>query len=220
MIVQRVSGTHLGDILARDVFDPLGMRATAMIGRSASTPASFATGYRLVDGKRQRAGKVSRSLNSTGDGSLISTARDVALWNIALDEQQRLGQIQRMWSPVRLNNGTTRQYGFGWGLDSYRGHRIVEHGGSWQGFGAHVVRYVDDGVSVVVLTNLTGVGNTSGLIAHRIARYFIPNLRQNEWPAAARIRIDPARLERYSGYRWATPVPHHKGRRRFDPVGH
>jgi hypothetical protein len=104
-----------------------------------------------------------------------------------------------MWSPVRLKNGTTRPYGFGWGLDTYRGHRIVEHGGSWQGFGAHLVRYIDDGVSVAVLTNLTGIGNSASLIAHKIARYYVPALRSSEWPATAAIRIDPARLARHAG---------------------
>jgi len=34
------------------------------------------------------------------------------------------------------------------------GHRVVEHEGSWQGFETDISRYVDDKLTVVVLTNL------------------------------------------------------------------
>src|ERR1700731_49906 len=33
------------------------------------------------------------------------------------------------------------------------GHKQIDHGGAWQGFRCHILRYPDDGVSVVVLAN-------------------------------------------------------------------
>ena len=51
--------------------------------------------------------------------------------------------------------------------DSINGHRVIQHSGTWQGFRTYIARYVDDRVTVVVLTNL-GVSNPAK-IAHGIA---------------------------------------------------
>ncbi|HVP91173.1 MAG TPA: serine hydrolase, partial [Terriglobales bacterium] len=58
--------------------------------------------------------------------------------------------------------GTTRadispsDYGLGWFIDTYRGHRRVEHGGNIDGFSALVSFYPNDGLGFVVLTNRNG----------------------------------------------------------------
>ena len=59
-----------------------------------------------------------------------------------------------MWSPVRLTNGAAYPYGFGWSIGSSPRGRVVEHDGEWQGFSTHIARYLDDGLSVIVLANL------------------------------------------------------------------
>jgi hypothetical protein len=49
-----------------------------------------------------------------------------------------------MWTPVMLNSGKSHPYGFGWSLGDVRGHRIVQHGGAWQGFESAIVRFPGD----------------------------------------------------------------------------
>jgi CubicO group peptidase (beta-lactamase class C family) len=44
-------------------------------------------------------------------------------------------------------------YGFGWGLSSYRGHYRVEHGGNIDGFSASTSFYPGDSIGIVVLSN-------------------------------------------------------------------
>lgn len=39
-------------------------------------------------------------------------------------------------------------------MGDVNGHRVVEHGGAWQGFTGELSRYVDDKLTVVVLVNL------------------------------------------------------------------
>src|SRR5258707_10277916 len=61
-----------------------------------------------------------------------------------------------MWTPVKLKDGSRAigpagPYGFGWFLDKFRGHRVVFHGGST---GTCIFRLPDDGLTVIVLTNL------------------------------------------------------------------
>jgi O-glycosyl hydrolase len=74
-----------------------------------------------------------------------------------------------MWTVAKLKDGTPNKhnYGFAWGIDSVNGHRVIEHSGSWQGFETHIARYVNDGVTVVVLMNLGSVNPTR--IAHGVA---------------------------------------------------
>jgi hypothetical protein len=79
-----------------------------------------------------------------------------------------------MWTPVKLNDGKTRPYGFGWALGEIRGHRLVEPGGSWQGFKSQISRYVDDKLTVVVFANQARANPAK--IAHGVAALFNPEL--------------------------------------------
>ena len=69
------------------------------------------------------------------------------------------------------------------GYETANGHRIIEHGGAWQGFKTFIARYVGDGLTVIVLMNL-GEANP-GTFAHGIAAVIDPALRASA-PAAAR----------------------------------
>ena len=57
---------------------------------------------------------------------------------------------------AKLSNGQPNpgHYGFAWFIETRNGHRVIEHGGSWQGFKTQISRYVDDKLTVVVLANL------------------------------------------------------------------
>jgi hypothetical protein len=48
---------------------------------------------------------------------------------------------------------------------------LIEHEGAWQGFETQISRYVDDGLTVVVLTNLAEA--KPDLIAHGVARIYL-----------------------------------------------
>ena len=86
-----------------------------------------------------------------------------------------------MWTPIRLNDGTTHPYGFGWSLGNVNGHRIIEHGGAWQGFKTYIARYVADGLTVIVMMNL-GQANPE-VFAHGIAGVRDPALKAALAPA-------------------------------------
>jgi hypothetical protein len=77
-----------------------------------------------------------------------------------------------MWAPVRLNDGTTHPYGFGWQLGSLKGHRQIHHNGGMTGFRAGFARFVDDRLSVIVLMNLDDVDIES--IVHGVAALHLP----------------------------------------------
>ncbi|NHZ43776.1 beta-lactamase family protein [Massilia sp. CCM 8693] len=152
-ICNKAGGKFYGDQLRERIFAPLGM-GTRIISESEIIPHR-ARGYERVDGVLKNQAWVAPRLNTTADGSLYLTARDLALWDMALYDNKILNARVReaSWTPVKLNDGKTAPYGYGWQIDSRNGHPVIRHGGSWQGFKADFARFVDDKLTVVVLAN-------------------------------------------------------------------
>lgn len=155
VIIHRVSGMFYGDLLAQRVFRPLGMRTARIISES-DIVANRAAGYRLVDGQLKNQEWVAPSLNTTADGALYLSIRDMIAWDRGLNEGRVLSARSRaaMWSPARLKDDGSVDYGFGWSVAPYRGHHAIGHTGSWQGFKAMIQRFPDDSLTVIVLANL------------------------------------------------------------------
>lgn len=117
-----------------------------------------AAGYRLVDGQLKNQEWVSPTLNTTADGSLYFSILDLAKWDAALytEKMPPKSRLEQMWTVATLRDGkpNSGNYGYGCFIGLKKGHRVVEHEGEWQGFETQISRYVDDGLTVVVLTNL------------------------------------------------------------------
>ena len=173
-LCNKVGGKFYGDQLAERIFKPIGMK-TAIINERNIVPHR-AAGYDLEKGELKNQQWVSPMLNTTADGSLYLTAHDLALWDLALYDNQPLSAAlkQQSWTPVKLNDGKTHPYGFGWGLEERNGHRNIAHGGAWQGFTTYISRFPDDKLSVVVLTNVSGV--RPGKVADQVAAHYLPAL--------------------------------------------
>ena len=175
-VIEKVTGRFYGDLLEERIFSPLGMTTAMIINEPVIVP-NRAAGYETVAGAVVNQSWVSRKFNTTADGALYLTVLDLAKWDAALYGDRVLPQtaLAQMWTPIRLNDGTTAPYGFGWSLGNVNGHRIIEHGGAWQGFKAYIARYVGDGLTVIVMMNL-GEANP-GTFAHGIAGVIDPALK-------------------------------------------
>jgi CubicO group peptidase (beta-lactamase class C family) len=157
IVIHRVTGEFYGDFLQQRIFKPLNM-STARIINEADIIANRSSGYRLVDEHLKNQEWVSPTLNTTADGSLYFSIMDLAKWDAALYTGKLLkpASLQQMWTVATLHDGkpNSGHYGFGWFVESREGHRLVEHEGQWQGFETEISRYIDDGLTVIVLTNL------------------------------------------------------------------
>jgi CubicO group peptidase (beta-lactamase class C family) len=175
ILIHKVSGKFYGDFLQERVFQPLGMSTARVISEADIVP-NRAAGYRLVNGQLKNQNWVSPSLNTTADGALYLTVYDMAKWDAALYSEKLLkrSSLEQMWTPVKLNSGKTFPYGFGWALGQVKGHHIVEHGGSWQGFKSQISRYVDDKLTIVVFANQARANPAK--MAHGIAALINPEL--------------------------------------------
>jgi hypothetical protein len=151
----RVSGQFYGDVLAQRVFKPLGMKTARVITERDIVPHR-AAGYQLVNGEPKNQDWVAPTLNTTADGALYWSLRDLVAWNAAVERRAVLTKESwdQILTPVRLASGKTYPYGFGWALDERNGRPVQQHGGAWQGFKTHLARFIDDDLSIIVLANL------------------------------------------------------------------
>ena len=181
VLIHRLSGEFYGDFLQHRVFQPLQMNSTRIISEADIVPNRSA-GYRLVKGELKNQDWVAPSLNTTADGALYTNVLDLAKWDAALYTERLLkkSSLDQMWTPVKLNSGKTSPYGFGWRVAEVNGHRLLEHGGAWQGFTMHISRYVDDQLTIIVMTNLDSRHSNPEKIAQDVAVLFVPALKKLE----------------------------------------
>ena len=199
-IIRTVSGEPWAVFLQKRLFQPLVMTAT----RTTTTTeivANRADGYAPLNGTLVNAPVL---LAVRPSGAFLSTVLDLAKWDVALNTAQPFTAATReqMWTPVRLNSGASHPYGFGWELDAPAGHKRVLHSGSMPGYRATLQRFVDDRLTIIVLTN---AGNADpGSIARRIAETYIPGLStiSTSAPAAPQrtvAAVDPSVFDAYVG---------------------
>jgi CubicO group peptidase (beta-lactamase class C family) len=196
ILIHRATGAFYGEFLQKRIFGPLGMKNTRIINEADIIP-NRAAGYILKDGVLKNQDWVAPSLNTTADGSLYFTVEDIAKWDESLDAQKLLSPagFEQMWTPVKLNDGRTAPYGFGWGIHKTdSGHRMLEHGGAWQGFATYIARYPDDRLTVAVLCNRAA--GDAGYIAKKVAGFYVPELAPR---TRAAVKPDPATLRSYAG---------------------
>ncbi len=195
ILISKVTGKFYGDFLQERIFKPLDMKTARIINEADIIP-NRAAGYRLVKGELKNQEWVSPSMNTTADGSLYLTALDMAKWDAALYGEKLLKKtsFDEMWTPVKLNDGRTARYGFGWTLGEVNKHRIIEHGGSWQGFKSFIARYPNDRLTVIVFANLAQA--YEAMLAHGVAAIYNPALAL---PERKTIAVASAILDNYVG---------------------
>jgi CubicO group peptidase (beta-lactamase class C family) len=183
-IVRKVSGSFYGDVLATRVFKPIGMTTARVIDEADIVP-NRAAGYRLEKGELKNQQWVAPRLNTTADGSLYFSARDLVAWDTAVRTRAVLkpDSWSRILQRVRLASGKTYPYGFGWSIDERGEQPLHSHGGSWQGFKTQFSRFIADDLSIAVLANLAQANPerfADGIAAIVNERLAAPTLRPIE----------------------------------------
>jgi len=173
MIIEKVSGIEYGKFLQTRVFFPLGMHNT----RSDSYSELI---LRRADGYSPRSDGF---LNARplppfefANAGLVSTVLDMAKFDAALGTEQLLKRatLEQMWTNARLNNGSkVTAYGLGFGLTPFRRHQRVGHsGGGGFGFATVFTRFLNDNVTVIILSNADQEGFSIYDVANEVASYY------------------------------------------------
>ena len=162
LIVEKVAGMPMLQLLHQRVFGPLGMKSIANVDE-AKLPDTDPEGYfRYAIGPLRPAPKEGKGWIFAA-GELAMTAEDLAKWNISLMNQSILkpASYHAMETEVVLNDGVGTRYGLGMAVFSTNGRRVLEHSGEVSGFTAENIVLPDDGFAVSVLTNQDAAGAAS-----------------------------------------------------------
>jgi CubicO group peptidase (beta-lactamase class C family) len=170
-VISRVSGQPWSDFIAERVFRPSGMAATRTTTTEpvANKAAGYSDNDKLIDAPDWPAVRAG--------GAFLSTVLDLARWDAVLRSNAILTEASRaqMWTPARLDGGTPALYGFGWHVNRPGARRQVWHGGGLPGFKAQYRRYIDDGVTVIILMNLDDADDEG--IASGVAERYLSDRR-------------------------------------------
>jgi CubicO group peptidase (beta-lactamase class C family) len=156
-IIERVSGESYAQFLQENIFGPLGMANTGYDSNTLQPPA-HATGY-LSPGVEPVYLDMSEFYAA---GALSSTVEDLYRWDRALlthqlVSQQTMDAMFTAYVPCPAGGCALSSdvgYGYGWFVAKESGHRLVYHWGRIDGFRSSNGFYPDDGVIVVLLSNL------------------------------------------------------------------
>jgi CubicO group peptidase (beta-lactamase class C family) len=177
MVVERASGMPYTEFVRSRIFAPLGMES-ARFKTATDVVPHRADGYLLEDAA-YRLGETLRPAVIAPNGGIMMNVVDFAKWDIAIAQGRLLRpeSLKEMTTAVRLKDGRTVSHGLGWFMDSFNGHRFGAHWGTTvAGYSAAIRRYVDDGVSVIVLANLEDGGAGVDAMSKRIADLFVPGV--------------------------------------------
>jgi CubicO group peptidase (beta-lactamase class C family) len=177
MIIRKVTGQYWDEFLRERVFQPLGMDETRVISWS-EVITNRADGYLWEGGHLRNGHFIAPTILGYAGGGLRSTVRDLAKWDAALCTDQLLkhSTLEQMWTPAKLNSGKDSTYGFGWATEQVQGHRFIGHTGAHgTGFKSARARFVDDKLTVIVLTNQRAAEQM--VVAKGVASFYVPGLK-------------------------------------------
>jgi CubicO group peptidase (beta-lactamase class C family) len=177
LIIEKASGQPYQEFMQKRFFEPLRMSDSSILDRWKIVKGSVPV-YTLRNGQ-WAPWRRDWQYEVNAFAGICSTVEDLAKWDSALRTGKLLKQtsLDLMWTPAKLNNGQEAvmfgdAYGFGWTLGEVRGHRTVEHSGA---SGAFILRFRDDGFTIIVLTNLDVTsGSQPGSLARGIAGLLKP----------------------------------------------
>ena len=161
LIVEKASGLPLGRFLRERIFAPLDMDGTLVYERGTNEVRNRAYGHSFDHGTWRETDQSPTSA-TLGDGGIYSSLRDLARWDASLRDRTLLtaAELDLVQTPVLVPeggpvgpDGAPAAYGFGWFLNPWKGRARAWHYGETIGFRTAIQRFIEDGVTVVVLSN-------------------------------------------------------------------
>lgn len=170
LVIERVSGLTYEQYLRQRIFKPLGMHSTRLMGPMGVYDGR-AVGYRWQGNDLAPAPLLSPVVEGPS-GGLVSNVLDLARFDAALADERLLPQpvIRSMWQPLGIG---TAMYGLGFAVRPIEGRRQVGHTGGGPGAATSFARFVDDDLTVVVLTNTAQPPQSIQEIVGGIAERFL-----------------------------------------------
>jgi len=160
LIVEAVANKPYGEFLQERICQPLEMADTSYLAPAREDPKR-AQGYEMDEERFRPSPYFSGGFAA---GGLVSSVTDLARWSASLGTEKLLqrASLEQMWKPAVLKNGKPvsfefrgeqASYGFGWFLTSYRGRKLITHGGTLAGFSSQIMSFPEEKLTIIVNSN-------------------------------------------------------------------
>jgi CubicO group peptidase (beta-lactamase class C family) len=153
-VIEQVTNQRYRQFLQQVMLDPLGMENSGMDDHRQILNAR-ASGYQIQGTLLVNAPFLDMT-NAYATAGMYSTVEDLFLWDQALYSNQLLtdDSLEAMFRPYFGVDGSGGEYGLGWQISDFQGHRKVEHTGGINGFRTNISRYIDDQITIILLSNI------------------------------------------------------------------
>ena len=167
-VVATVSGQSFEGYLQANVLTPLGMASSSYLLNEVD-PAKLAAPHMYdEDGNAKTLDFYPYTRAHAPSGALYSNVHDMARFAMANMNQGELDATRvlptaaydEMWTPQAASpwaenfGPQVTNYGLGWWVGEFNGHRIIGNYGTEFGFQSHLALFPDDGMAVIALVNL------------------------------------------------------------------
>jgi CubicO group peptidase (beta-lactamase class C family) len=182
-LIECVTGNTWEEFITRRLLEPLGMTSSTLSVVQSQQSDDYALPYEKEDDEVKEVPFYEQWQHIAPAGGINSNLEDIAHWLRFQLHQGKHGETQLLAAAQLAQTHTpqtiippsplfnfpevsTSSYGMGWGIGTFRGHRMLHHTGGIDGFSAEVVLLPDDAGAVAVFTN---VGQA---IAHHAAAFY------------------------------------------------
>ena len=149
MIIQIASGQMYAQFMYDRIFGPLKMYNSFVMTEKTGKGNNYVKGYTA------KLKLNNYDLYTYGDGGIFSTASDLLKWHIALENNTLISKASLLeaFTPVELENGQIRRYGYGWEIGNNLDGKLVFHTGGLAGYRTYIERQLGSKNLIVILTN-------------------------------------------------------------------
>lgn len=153
-IVEKVSGEPVEQFTKRMIFDPLGMKDSYLYDLTMKTiPENHVYGFSEA-GHKKEWNDLTVYDGVLGDGNMYSSVEDLFKWEQSLATEKILPKTvwEEVFTPVKLKDGSTYPYGFGWFIHSEK-DKSYYHTGGWTAFTNIIYRNLTQKRTLIVLSS-------------------------------------------------------------------
>lgn len=161
--VAKAQNSTWDKLIATRIFKPLGMNNSDTSVGAMQKSRDYSLGYDYNPTTKETRHLPQREIEAAAPaGAINSSARDMAQWvRLMLGTGAINGKrlvSQENFTPLvikQINVGGSIDYGLGWFIRQWNGHKVFEHGGNIDGFNSQVAFMPDQRLGFVLLTNVT-----------------------------------------------------------------
>ncbi len=211
MVAEKLTGKSWEDNIRQKIFQPLGMDSSDATLAEWEKSSDAAFGYDVIHDSIIKKMDYYDIAAMSPAGSINSSVNDMAKWLVTWIHGGKYNgkeiipasyTTQAMGSQMVIDEGLPSKeepdiflsnYGFGWFIDSYRGHYRVNHGGNIDGFSANTCFFPSDSIGIVVLANQNG-SPVPSIVRNIIADRML-GLKYHDWQSELKRNADSAAIK-------------------------